>query len=203
MVRTLRKNDYMTVLKQKCSCLPHKFIIFRQWETQHMDKLAYKHDWQKIHSVSQRSFIWSFKIPRIETQQINQFPQTEFLLPSVQIIQVLCIHLKKLDRVVANKSQIVDIRSPCDRNLRRLLRDGDYWLGHDIIGKLHLKQVCISIPYTYTFIWSRYMPVWKNFVPERFLLFNIDWFFHWLIDSFSNDIFLLSLALSCWDQSLC
>ena len=75
MVRTLRKNDYMTVLKQKCSCLPHRFIIFRQWETQHMDKLAYKHDWQKIHSVSQRSFIWSFKIVRIETQQINQFPQ--------------------------------------------------------------------------------------------------------------------------------
>ena len=97
----------------------------------------------------------------------------------------------------------MDIRSPCDRNLRRLLRDGDYWLGHDIIGKLHLKQVCISIPYTHTFIWSRYMPVWKNFVPERFLLFDIDWFFHWLIDSFSNDIFLLSLALSCWDQSLC
>ena len=86
----------MTLLRQKCSCLPHKFVIFQQWETQQMDKLAYKHDWQKIHSVSQRSFIWSFKIPRIETQQINQFPQTEFLLPSVQIIQVLCIHLKKI-----------------------------------------------------------------------------------------------------------
>ena len=92
----------MTVLGQKCSCLLHKFVIFQQWETQQMDKLAYKHDWQKIHSVNQRSFIWSFKIPRIETQQINQFPQPKFLLPSVQIIQVLCIHLKKLDLVVVN-----------------------------------------------------------------------------------------------------
>ena len=92
----------MTVLRQKCSCLPHKFVIFQQWETQQMDKLACKHDWQKIHSVNQRSFIWSFKIPRIETQQINQFPQPKFLLPSVQIIQVLCIHLKKLDLVVVN-----------------------------------------------------------------------------------------------------
>ena len=32
--------------------------------------------------VSQRSFIWSFKIPRIEAQLTNQFPQPEFQSPT-------------------------------------------------------------------------------------------------------------------------
>ena len=44
--------------------------------------------------VSQRSFIWSFKIPRIEAQLTNQFPQPEFQSPAVQIIQVLCTFKK-------------------------------------------------------------------------------------------------------------
>ena len=44
--------------------------------------------------VSQRSFIWSFKIPRIEAQLTNQFPQPEFQSPTVQIIQVLCTFKK-------------------------------------------------------------------------------------------------------------
>ena len=88
-----RKNDYMTVLKQKFWCQPHKFIIFQHRETKQIDKLAFMT--KKIHSVSQWSSIWSFKIPRILTKLINQFPQPEVLSPTVQIIHALCT-LKKM-----------------------------------------------------------------------------------------------------------
>ena len=62
MMRT--KNDYMTVLKQKFWCQPHKFIIFQHRETKQIDKLAFMTK-KKIHSVSQWSSIRSLKIPRI------------------------------------------------------------------------------------------------------------------------------------------
>ena len=83
------KKDYTSVRKQKFWYLPHKFMIF--WHRARESRLINLPIWL---TVRQRSYIWSFKVPRLEAQLINQFSQPEFLSPTSQIIQVLCTSKK-------------------------------------------------------------------------------------------------------------
>ena len=62
--------------------------LLTQSEREQIGKLAY------MTNSTSEIYIWSFKVPRLEAQLINQFSQPEFLSPTSQIIQVLCTSTK-------------------------------------------------------------------------------------------------------------